>query len=125
MHRRLISLLALACCVVYATWVPWLGAIMAAERALALELTGQEICIGSGRTADATDARSTGEQQPARSGADCPICKAVGAFQLVILAAAELGLLEPAAYHYAAPADERPSASPQVVPRSRGPPTLA
>ena len=119
--RRFASLLALMGCLLHATLLPWhaaarMPAQLDAER-LAQDLL--VICHGAGGT--------TTSEAPADPGSgdqsQCPICKGIVGFQLVVLAAAELGLLERTAVRVALDATrDDPTSSCAIQPRSRGPP---
>ncbi|MDX2205012.1 MAG: hypothetical protein NW223_19840 [Hyphomicrobiaceae bacterium] len=120
--RRTASLLALLGCLVHALLLPWhaaarLPAQMEAAR-LAQDLS--VICHGAGGTI-------SGELPavPAPEGSECPVCKGVLGLQLVVLAAAELGLLERPVERVALEPG-RAVAAPGVTlaPRSRGPPRI-
>jgi hypothetical protein len=56
----------------------------------------------------------------------CPLCKGLAAMQFVLLAAVQLGLLEPFGQHVAAsPTDDSLTELFAPVPQSRGPPFLS
>lgn len=121
--RRSASLLALLGCFLHAMLVPWHAAARMPAQFDAQQLAAdlQVICHGAGgtTTADIPAMPGSGDQT------DCPICKGIMGFQLVVLAAAELGLLERQIGQIAL-AVSHDDAAPGVTlsPRSRGPPLL-
>lgn len=126
--KRLASVLALLGCILHATLLPWhaayaKGAFNAGANSEAAQLAQDllVICHGDGTGVDtsALPAQQPGDQQQA----ECLVCKGLVGFQLVILAAAEIGLLAPPPpARFAAAPDAVSIESIAILPRSRGPP---
>lgn len=117
--RRFASVLALLGCFVHALLLPWHAAARMPAQLDAQQLAQdlQVICHGAGGA----------EELPAAPGSsdptDCPICKGIMGCQLMVLAAAEFGLLERRIERIAlVPAREDGPSHLTLQPRSRGPP---
>ena len=133
--RRASAIAALIACLVYATVLPWHGAMRAAwlssaEASLAVAMQSS-LCLG-GMPADARIATAPGSaSDPANdelppAGVDCPVCKSLAAMGMVVLAAAELGLLDrPVGQQVWHLPDWSASDLASIDPRSRGPPASA
>lgn len=127
-YRRLAAVLALVGIGFHATILSWHGALrfgFLLEEAL---LTGnfQVICHSPSARASPPAVDGAAPQSPSAPGIDCPICTAVAAAPLVLLAAAELGLIERVPIGVIAPpADDAAVDSAGPLPRSRGPPLTA
>jgi hypothetical protein len=125
--RRVPTFLALLGCLINALALPLHAASHPApsplDAALAADLA--IICHGDGATT--TDsARKPAPPGPMDQSNGCPVCKGVIGFQLAILVAGEIGMLEPASTEVGAflPDDDRLSAPTLFAPRSRAPPLL-
>ena len=122
--KRFASVLALLGCILHATLLPWHAAYAKGAPASGAAQLAQDlliICHGDGTGASEMEgaAHKPAEQQQA----ECLICKGIVGFQLVVLAAAQAGLLAPppaAAFEVLSNAVVRDGIT--IVPRSRGPP---
>lgn len=123
--KRLTSVLALLGCILHATLLPWhaasaKGAVNPEAAQLAQDLL--IICHGDGTGADAEALPAESDDQKQQQ-AECLICKGLAGFHLVVLAAAELGLLvPPPPARFIAASDDVSVAGLSIQPRSRGPP---
>ena len=127
--RRAGAIAALLACIVYTMLATWHGVLMqrtsaqASTPEAALELALKtSICHGGASEQAIPDAAPAQAPSPGQSG-DCPVCKGVAAFQLALVAAAELGLIAPMEaagefnWTHQTGADRS-----SVTPRNRGPP---
>ena len=121
--KRLASILALLGCILHATLLPWHAAYAKGVPVSDAVQLAQDLlinCHGDGTGASVAD--DTG-QKPAEQQAECLICKGIMGFQLVVLAAAELGLLAPPpAERFDIASDAAVHDGVRIAPRSRGPP---
>ena len=121
--RRLAATLALLAIFLHATLLPWHAAARTPAVLEAQQLAHDLmiICHGAGGTTT-PDAPA---QLPGDPGQQCPICKGIMGFGLVVLAAAELGLLHRVERRIDQPlADDTIVTGVSFTPRSRGPPLL-
>ncbi len=119
--RRFASVLALLGCFVHAMLLPWHAAARMPTQLEAQQLAQDllVICHGAGGAGELPVVPGSGDPT------ECPICKGIMGCQLMVLAAAQLGLLErPIARIALAPSDERARSGLSVQPRSRGPPAI-
>ena len=122
--KRWWAVLALLGCLFQATVLPIHASIRAAQAHTAAWLNGELGVICHKGDAPASPAQQAPPGEQPQPSDDCPICKSTAAFQLAVLAFAELGLLEtPSSELFACSANERSADSRPSDPRSRGPPT--
>ncbi len=128
--RRAGAIAAMLACVVYTMLATWHGALLQSAKAQAS--TPEALLEQSLKTAichnvvegqvsipDAAPA----QEEPGNPSSGCPVCKGLAACPLILLVAAELGLLAPtdAAVDFVW-SDESASQRALITPRSRGPP---
>ncbi|RTL72028.1 MAG: hypothetical protein EKK41_06925 [Hyphomicrobiales bacterium] len=117
--RRFASVLALLGCFVHALLLPWHAAARMPAQLEAQQLAQDllVICHGAGGSGELPAV--PGSSDPT----ECPICKGIMGCQLMVLAAAELGLLERPVERIAlVPSHEIGRSHFKLQPRSRGPP---
>lgn len=117
-------------CIVYTMLATWSGVLMqsATAKASTPEVLLQSslkaaICRSGAAGMVAMPDTAPDSEQPANPNSDCPVCKGLAACHLVLLAAAELGMLAPtdASVEFAW-RDESEMRRVWITPRSRGPP---
>lgn len=121
--KRLASVLALLGCLLHATLLPWHAAYAKGAPVSDAAQLAQDLLINCHGDGTGTLEADGTTQKPAERQAECLICKGVMGFQLVVLAAAEVGLLAPPpAERFVMASDAVVSDGVSIVPRSRGPP---
>lgn len=126
--KRIASVLALLGCLLHATLLPWhaayakgAAASTAVSEAAQLAQDLLIICHSDGTFEAQGAAQSPAEKQ--QQQAECLLCKGIMGFQLVVLAAAEIGLLAPPpAERFSLVSDAVHVDGISIAPRSRGPP---
>lgn len=121
--RRVWAALALLGCFMQALVLPWHVSSRLPVTFSASALAGDLVVICHTDGTTSTTSALPGPEQPADPSAECLVCKGMLGFQLVVLAAAQAGLLAPDTRPvFFRPAHIDGVSTVAVAPRSRGPP---
>lgn len=121
--KRVASVLALLGCLLHAILLPWHAANAKGGPVSDAAQLAQDLLVNCHGDGTGTSELGGIQREPSEQDGGCPICKGIPCIHLVVLAAAQAGLLgPPPAEQFSVASDAIGQDGFSVVPRSRGPP---